>query len=90
MTDKLMLTLQDLKVLAATAERNGTRAHFPEVALQWATGATAEIVRLRHLLQRALLMADALDATKTAVVWTVDLQCGAAMLAREIRAALKQ
>lgn len=47
MSDKMMLTLQDLQVLAATAERNGTSRNFPEVALQWAAGAQAEIERLR-------------------------------------------
>lgn len=30
-----------------------------------------------------------LDATKTAVVWTGDLQVGATLLARDIRAALR-
>lgn len=47
MSDKIMLTLQDLRVLAATAERNGTGRSFPEVALQWAAGAQAEIDRLK-------------------------------------------
>lgn len=46
----MMLTLQDLQVLAATAERNGTSRNFPEVALQWAAGAQAEIERLRATL----------------------------------------
>lgn len=50
MSDKMMLTLQDLQVLAATAERNGTSRNFPEVALQWAAGAQAEIERLRATL----------------------------------------
>jgi len=48
-----------------------------------------EIEKLRDLARRALPMADALDATKTAVVWTGDLQVGATMLARDIRAALR-
>jgi len=53
-----------------------------------ATEAAAAIERLSALLRRALPMADALDATKTAVVWTGDMQADASMLAREIRAAL--
>ena len=51
--------------------------------------AAAEIERLRDLVRRALPMATALDATKTAVVWTVDLQVDATMLVRDMRAALK-
>ena len=39
--------------------------------------AANEIERLRGLLRRALPMADALDATKTAVVWMADMQCDA-------------
>lgn len=54
MSDKMMLTLQDLQVLAATAERNGTSRNFPEVALQWAAGAQAEIERLRAELDEAV------------------------------------
>ena len=54
MTNKVMLTLDDLKVLAATAERNGTSRYFPGVALQWAAGALAEIGRLRTNLDSAL------------------------------------
>lgn len=50
--------------------------------------ALREIEALRKLLKRALPMADALDATKTAVVWTTDLQVGATALAQDIRAAL--
>jgi hypothetical protein len=50
--------------------------------------AADEIERLRGLLRRALPMADALDATKTAVVWTIDIQCDASMLVRDIRLAL--
>lgn len=50
MTDKIMLTLQDLHVLAATAERNGTGGNFAEVALQWAGDAQREIERLRREL----------------------------------------
>jgi len=53
MSDKMMLTLQDLQVLAATAERNGTSRNFPEVALQWAAGAQAEIERLRDAVRSA-------------------------------------
>ncbi len=47
MSEKMLVTLQDLQVLAATAERNGTGRSFPEVALQWAAGAQAEIDRLK-------------------------------------------
>ena len=50
---------------------------------------TAEIERLRDLVRRALPMATALDATRTAVVWTADLQVDATMLVRDMRAALK-
>ena len=53
MSDKVKLTLQDLQILAATAERNGTSRNFPEVALQWAAGAQAEIERLRAALAKA-------------------------------------
>lgn len=53
MSDKVTLTLQDLHVLAATAERNGTQHNFPEVALQWAAAAQAEIERLRAELAEA-------------------------------------
>jgi hypothetical protein len=50
--------------------------------------ALAEIERLQALLRQTLPMVDALDATKTAVVWTAALQMDAAILAREIRSAL--
>jgi hypothetical protein len=53
-SDKVLLTLQDLHVLAATAERNGTQRNFPDVALQWAAGAQAEIDRLRAELAEAI------------------------------------
>lgn len=49
----VLLSLADLGVLAATAERNGTTRHFPEVALHWAAGAQAEIERLRQELDDA-------------------------------------
>ena len=48
-----------------------------------------ECARLRGLIRRALPMADALDATRTAVVWTGDLQVDATILAKEMRAAMK-
>ncbi len=60
MSDKVMLTLQDLHVLAATAERNGTQHNFPEVALQWAAAAQAEIERLRAALLGCARKAEAL------------------------------
>jgi len=41
------LTLDDLGVLAATAERNGTTHHFQAVAMEWCGKANAEIERLR-------------------------------------------
>jgi hypothetical protein len=44
---RIQVTLADLGVLAATAERNGTVHAFPAVALQWAEAAQAEIERLR-------------------------------------------
>jgi hypothetical protein len=50
--DKVLLTLADLHVLAATAERNDTRHNFQAVALQWAAGAQAEIERLRAEVAR--------------------------------------
>jgi hypothetical protein len=53
-SDKVLLTLQDLHVLAATAERNGTQRNFTDVALQWAAGAQAEIDRLRAELAEAI------------------------------------
>lgn len=43
---KVMVTLQDLGILAATAERNGTQGAFVEVALQWAGEANATIACL--------------------------------------------
>ena len=43
---KVMVTLQDLGILASTAERNGTQDAFVEVALQWAGEANATIARL--------------------------------------------
>jgi hypothetical protein len=49
----------------------------------------AEIDLLRALLLRALPMVDTLDATKTSCVWNLQLQTDAAVLARELRAALK-
>jgi len=45
--DKMMVTLQDLNILAATADRNGTQPAFMRVALQWAEGANDELTRLR-------------------------------------------
>ena len=51
--------------------------------------AAAEIECLRELVRRALPMADALDATKTAVVWTGNMQIDATYLARAMRAVLK-
>jgi hypothetical protein len=44
---KVTLTLQDLGVLSATAQRNGTEGAFVVVAMQWASEAQKEIERLR-------------------------------------------
>ena len=66
MNDKMMLTLQDLQILAATAERNGTSRNFPEVAIQWAAGAQAEIEKLRGergVLVRLLVQCDGVLST---------------------------
>lgn len=48
----------------------------------------AENALLLGLIRRALPMADALDATRTAVVWTGDLQVDATLLAKTMRAAI--
>jgi hypothetical protein len=47
MSETVKLSLQDLHVLAATAERNGTQDAFLRAALQWADAANEEIERLR-------------------------------------------
>lgn len=47
------LTLEDLGVLAKTAERNGTQHYFQAVALEWCGKAQAEIERLRADLTKA-------------------------------------
>ena len=76
-----------------TAEQSDKnwQASSPHRAVQLVDVAAVaqEIERWRELAKRALPMADALDATKTAVVWTGDLQVGATLLARDIRAALR-
>ena len=53
MTDKMMVTLADLGVLAATSERNGTQSAFVSVAMQWAGEAHKEIDVLRNALWKA-------------------------------------
>ena len=47
MSDKMMLTLADLQVLATIASRNDTHHAFQAVALEWCGKADAEIARLR-------------------------------------------
>ncbi len=49
MSDKTMLTLRDLQILAEIAKRNGTSRHFAAVALQWAADAQSEVERLRDV-----------------------------------------
>lgn len=46
MADKMMVALEDLRKLAATARQMGTQDAFIDVMLQWAEGANAEITRL--------------------------------------------
>lgn len=49
MSDKVLLTLQDLHTLHAIAERNNKASFFAITALEWAGQAQAELERLRAL-----------------------------------------
>lgn len=64
--NKITLTLEQLGVLAETADKNGTQSAFVQVAMQWASQAHAEIGNLKSDLAAAQERAEKAEAERDA------------------------
>lgn len=67
MSDKIVITLEGLKVLAHAARANGTEDSFMALALQWAESAAIEVGALQSELARVTAERD--DAEARAEKW---------------------